>query len=92
MADTFVQVPPDSSGKRLRMLTGLSGDLQQVVTLDSPLEVRLDYGTRTDGNPVRVGKAAMGTSTTSATWTIQSLTYDSSARLTGVHVSIGGWE
>lgn len=43
---------------------------------------RLDYDTRTDGNPVYVGEAASQADEAVAVWTIQKLAYDSSARLT----------
>ena len=54
-------------------------------------ETRLDYSTRLDGNPVYVGKHANGTSTTSTTWTVQKLTYDSLSRLTRAQVLSGSW-
>ncbi len=101
MADGAVRLPPDSVGTSLRTVTNAgvaNGAHQEVVTLaasDGTLqdrqEVRLDYGARTDGNPERVGKAPPGTAVSSPTWTIQTFTYDASARLTRVTVTTGAW-
>lgn len=54
--------------------------------------VLMDYATRTDGNPVYVGKAVQGTAITAATWQIQRFTYDASNRATDVQVLIGAWD
>lgn len=60
--------------------------LQDVKRAITDYETRLDYDTRTDANPVYVGKAAQGTATATASWTVQKLTYDSSDRLTRAQV------
>lgn len=60
--------------------------------VDAPSETRMDYATRTDGNPVYVGKADQGTATTATTWTIQRLEYDGSARLVRVQTLTGAWD
>lgn len=49
-------------------------------------ETRLDYSTRSDGNPVYVGRNLNAASTSANTWTIQRLSYDASARLTRAQV------
>lgn len=51
---------------------------------------RLDYDTRTDGNPVYVGTAAM-TAIDTDNWHILRLTYDSSARLIDKQYQLRSW-
>lgn len=55
-------------------------------------ESRLDYGARTDSNPVYVGKALAGSATSGGGWTIQKFTYDTSDRATRVQVVEGVWD
>lgn len=66
--------------------TGVVADIKTVLENirdgGTSAESRLDYDTRTDGNPVYVGSATNGTATSAAAWSILKLTYDSSARLT----------
>lgn len=60
------------------------------------VDIRFDYGTRTDRNPVYVGRAAPGTATSDDGWWIQRYTYstDSSgnARPDLVQVRTGAWD
>lgn len=63
-----------------------------VFTRVKELETRFDYDTRTDGNPVYVGKNANGTATSASTWTVQKFTYDSSNRCTRIQVLTGIWD
>lgn len=70
--------------------SGLLADIKRAVT---DFEVRLDYATRTDSNPVYVGKAKQGSLTSDANaWTIQKITYDTSNRSTRVEVLVGAWD
>lgn len=71
---------------------GLSDYGAVVRQAPSTSETRLDYDTRTDGNPVYVAKAPQGTATSAATWLVQKLTYDASARLTRAEVLTGSWD
>lgn len=66
--------------------------LQDIKRAVTDFETRLDYDTRTDSNPVYVGKNTQGTATSVATWVIQKLTYDASARLTRAEVLTGKWD
>lgn len=65
---------------------------QRVETYPGGEEVRFDYDTRTDSNPVYVGSAVPGTLTSAATWTVKKFTYDSSSRPTRVQVASGSWD
>lgn len=59
----------------------------------SDYETRLDYAARLDGNPVYVGKNLDGTATSAATWVVQKLDYDATARLTRQQVRINiSWD
>lgn len=66
----------------------IANDIKRSVT---DYETRLDYGTRTDANPVRVGKAPAGTAPSATTWDILTLEYDASARLNRSTPSTGAW-
>jgi YD repeat-containing protein len=94
MADGVVLVAQAAGGDRpidneALTVAGQTVYRQRVVTYPTFEETRLDYDVRTDGNPVYVGKAAQGTATAAATWTIQKLTYDTSSRLTRAEVLTG---
>lgn len=57
-----------------------------------PIELRLDYGTRTDDSPVMLGKAPAGTAETASVWAITTFTYASptdNARLLSTDVRTG---
>lgn len=58
----------------------------------SDTENRLDYSSRTDANPVYVGKAVQGTLTSTSTWYIQLLEYDASDRLIRTQALTGAWD
>jgi hypothetical protein len=51
----------------------------------------LDYGARTDSNPIYVGFNIMGQATSATNWLIQQLTYDGSSRVTQVQIAVGAW-
>lgn len=51
----------------------------------------LDYGGRSDANPIYVGYNIMGQGTGALTWIIQALTYDGSNRVTQIQIAIGAW-
>ena len=38
-------------------------------------QMRIDYGTRTDGQPLYIGYAASGVATSTASWILQKFTY-----------------
>lgn len=76
----------EESSRRLRI------DPDGVITTKSPdQEVRLDYASRSDTNPVYVGRAIQGTPPTSP-WSVQRLEYDANSRLTRVQVLPGPWD
>lgn len=60
--------------------------LQDIKRGITDMEQRLDYGSRTDGQPVYVGKAVSATATSVAQWQVQRLTYNGSDLLTRVQV------
>lgn len=73
----------------------ISAITQPVTTIEqaSTQEQRLDYDTRTDGNPVYVGNAPAGSAPSVSAWRVQRLTYDSSARLARLQVQSGiAWD
>jgi hypothetical protein len=56
-------------------------------------EKRLDYGERTDDNPVYVAFAEIPfTDMTNDTWIIQKFTYDETDRVTRIQVARGTWD
>lgn len=56
-----------------------------------PIDVELDYQSRTDYQPVYLATAAPGTPTTAPNWAVRLLTYDGSARLTSILNASGAW-
>jgi len=56
-----------------------------------PIDVELDYQSRTDYQPVYLGTAPPGTPTTAPGWALRLLTYDGSARLTSILNASGAW-
>lgn len=52
----------------------------------------LDYDVRTDSNPVYVGFNIQGAATSTTTWLLQKLTYDSSNRVTKVQIAKDAWD
>ena len=74
----------DVSDRAKRLLGVASTD-------DLVYEVLADYSGRTDGNPVRVGRAPVGTSVSSPTWTIMLLEYDASGRRIRSVPTVGAW-
>lgn len=65
--------------------------LQDIKRSITDRESRLDYDTRTDGNPVYIGKNGNGAAESAADWVVQRLSYDGSDRLTRAQVLIGVW-
>ena len=55
---------------------------QSVEDIATNYQIRLDYGARTDSNPVYVGYAKRGFATSDDVWMIYEFTYDASARIT----------
>ena len=59
-------------------------------------EKKLDYGARTDDNPVYIGFAestvTTGPPTGTSAWIIQKFTYDGSDRVTQIAVRRGAWD
>ncbi|HEX9504145.1 MAG TPA: hypothetical protein VF974_07590 [Patescibacteria group bacterium] len=53
---------------------------------------RLDYGSRTDANPIYVGYNIMGATTSNTNWLLQALTYDSSNRVILVQIATDAWD
>lgn len=52
-------------------------------------DTRFDYGTRTDSNPTRIGKAPAGSAAADPVWTVQTFAYDGSSRPTLISVASG---
>lgn len=55
-------------------------------------ETRLDYGARTDDQPVYVGRAPQDTATSAADWYIERISYDASNRPTRSERLSGSWD
>lgn len=53
---------------------------------------RIDYGARTDGQPVYLGQSVMGTATSVDNWVIYKFTYDGSDHATLRQVATGTWD
>jgi hypothetical protein len=70
-------------------LEPLLADVKRAVT---DYESRLDYAGRADGNPVYIGKNVQAALTSTGTWTIQKLDYDTNNRLTRAQVQTGAWD
>jgi hypothetical protein len=70
-------------------LEPLLADVKRAVT---DYESRLDYAGRADGNPVYIGKNVQAALTSTGTWTIQKLDYDTNNRLTRAQVKTGAWD
>lgn len=68
-------------------------DLYATRTTDIPssMQKRLDYGARTDSNPVYVGFAPKGLAEGTDGWLLYYLEYDSSNRTTKLTVAYGDW-
>ena len=59
---------------------------------DKPVRVKLDYDTRTDGQPIYQGFAPFNTATTATEWLIFKYTYDVNNNMTARDVSWGAWD
>lgn len=97
MANGTVTVLQAADGDRLIdnevvSVAGSSVYRQRVITYPPEEDTRLDYDTRTDGNPVYVGTAPIATATSSSLWRVLKLTYDSSSRLTRKQIAYGSWD
>lgn len=67
-------------------------DLANLTRGISDADTRLDYGPRTDTQPVYIGRAPMATETSAGSWTIERLTYDGSDRPVAKEVRYGSWD
>jgi len=56
-----------------------------------PIDVELDYQSRTDYQPVYLGTAPPGTPTSAPGWAVRMLAYDGSARLVSILNASGAW-
>lgn len=65
---------------------------ERVYDSGSDQDTNLDYGARTDDNPVYVGLGAKGLSTSSDGWLLFKLTYDGSDRITSKKSAYGAWD
>lgn len=64
---------------------------QRIAEIPSNMQKRLDYGARTDSNPVYVGYAPRGLAEGVDGWLLYYLEYDGSNRLTKLTVAYGDW-
>lgn len=67
-------------GTAFRLLT-VGEDGAVVVSNATSMQIRADYGARTDGQPVYQGQAPAGTATT-GTWLVYKFTYDGNDQMT----------
>ncbi len=65
---------------------------QRVVDIPSNMRKRLNYGARTDGNPVYVGFAKRDLAEDADGWLLYYLQYDESDRCISVDVAIDSWD
>jgi hypothetical protein len=64
---------------------------KRVTDIPSNMQKRLDYGARTDDNPVYVGFGAKGLTEGAEGWLLYYLEYDGSNRLTKLTIAYGDW-
>lgn len=85
----FGSAMSDISSRPERQLGVVASITNPVQTVQVETEQRLDYDSRTDGNPVYVGSADPGTLEAAASWTVLKLSYDASDRLTRKQTQTG---
>lgn len=56
------------------------------------LQLRLDYGTRTDGQPLYQGFAPRGLATSNDGWLLYKFTYDASNNMTLRQIAYNSWD
>lgn len=59
--------------------------------IPSNMQMRADYGTRTDGQPDYIGYAPRGLSESSSGWLLHYYTYDSSGQCTSRLIAYDSW-
>lgn len=64
---------------------------KRITEIPSNMQKRLNYGSRTDSNPVYVGFAPRGLAEGDDGWLLYYLQYDTSNRLTSLTVAYGDW-
>lgn len=79
--------------------TGFNHDIQYIDNwaskdqiMPTPLQMELDYGSRTDGQPVYKGNAVSGVATSTASWIIAKYTYDGSNNILTKTTAYGSWD
>lgn len=60
--------------------------------IPSNQQQRLDYGARTDGQPVYMGFADKGLGISASGWLLQKFTYDASSKMTARQISYDSWD
>jgi hypothetical protein len=65
---------------------------QRYTEIPNNMTKRVDYSTRTDGQPVYVGWGCKGLAESADGWLIYSSTYDASNRITSIKVGYGIWD
>ena len=62
------------------------------IEIPSNLQQRLDYGSRTDGQPDYMGFAEKGLGISASGWLLQEFTYDASGKMTLRQISFDSWD
>jgi len=65
---------------------------QSVKTANKSLQIRMDYGVRTDGQPIYLGYAIRGKATSDDAWIIYKHTYDVNDQLTLRQTAFDAWD
>lgn len=86
MSESFIQLPTDSSGKKVR--TELIGSVhEQVIRINAEFTEKRENNA--NGQPLYIGQAQPGTLTSATGWRIQKYTYDANFALTDVEWAEG---
>ena len=91
MAESFIQLPSDGSGKRIRTQNETIGanDVHEQIIHNLPdlLTKKIEYDA--SNNPIYVGETIPGSATSDSTWRIKKITYDGSNNPTDVQWADG---
>lgn len=65
---------------------------KRIVEIPSNLQMRADYGSRSDSQPEHLGFAARGTASSDTSWLLHKFTYDGSNRVTLRQIAYDSWD
>ena len=64
----------------------------KIIDVGGTHQTRYDYVSRTDGQPVYIGKAERGQLTSQSCWEISKMSYDESNNIVSTQTASGSWD